>query len=682
MITRRGMVAAAAAAPTLLAQALARAETVPPPAQSPPPSPGARPPAPPLISELLRPVVTFDAAISPNGTQVAVARESRDGDKRLAYLAIQPVGPDATPRRVNIGDCFVEKIEWGNDERLLIWVALDKIGGKPTGMWFYGYFFPIPVRRVLSVDADGKNPHVLFENQSKVMKRSFSAAAVIDLLPDRPREVLMQVANPGTGVEALYTVDIYTGAATLLEKGTSATTRWVTQKGVPVLRYSRNSRGTVYTIEARAPGESDWKLVRKLRRDDFSRIEREFDYVGSTDEAGVLLVTSREAGEETNALRTFDLKTLTAGPIIAHRPDRDVEGAFVDENGRYMGAKFIEDRIGYDFADKGFTSHFRALDRFLGQECNLHFFDVSADRSRYLFFAYGPRQPGAYYLYDRDAKRLDPLGECKPWLSEDRLAKVEPLSVKTRDGAMIGAYLTVPITPGPYPLVVLPHGGPEVRDSLEFSLFAQTLAAQGWLVLQPNYRGSGGFGRSFADAGRRRWGDRMQEDVEDAVAHVRASGRVDGDRIAICGSSYGGYAALMGVVRNAVPYRRAVSISGLSDLPALIAHERREDGADSPTYEYVVRTIGDPKADLAMLQAASPRLRVGEIKVPVLLIHGDADGIAPYEQSKTMAEALKKAGKAHTFETLPGEGHGDWSTETWTTVLTKTVNFLREGFRA
>lgn len=667
MLSRRAVVAGGVAAPVALGGLSAFAAAAEPPS----------------LEELLKPVSVFDAALSPNGAFVAVAREEKTGDQRRAYIDIRSTADQAAPpRKVNVGDCVVEQIEWGADDRLLIWVALDKVDGKPTGIRVYSYFFPIPVRRVLSVNTDGEDVHVLFENQVKVLKRTFSAATIVDLMPGDPRRVMMQVSEPVSGIEVLYLVDIYTGAATVLERGTLSTTRWVTQNGVPVLRYSINTRGTIYTIEARAPGEEDWKLVRRLRRDDFSKFDREFEFVASTDEPGVLLVTSREEGEETNGLRTFDLKTLTAGPVLARRPDRDIDSVFIDENRRYLGAKYLDHRVNYEFTDKSFAAHFRGLNRFLDDECNINLFDVSTDRTRYLARVTGPRQPGAFYLYDRSRAKIEALGESQPWLGRDRLAKVEILTVKTRDGAQIDAYLTVPLAAGPRPLVVMPHGGPEVRDCVDFDLFAQALAAQGWLVLQPNFRGSGGLGRSFADAGRRRWGDRMQEDVEDALAHVRALGRVDGDRIAILGASYGGYSALMGIVRNRSLYRRAVSIAGLSDLPELIEYERREGGADSLTYDYVRRTIGDPKADAAMLVAASPRRRVAEINTPVLLIHGDADPVAPYDQSKRMAAALKKAGKVHTFETLPGEGHGGWSQENLKLILSKSIAFLADGFKA
>jgi dipeptidyl aminopeptidase/acylaminoacyl peptidase len=255
---------------------------------------------------------------------------------------------------------------------------------------------------------------------------------------------------------------------------------------------------------------------------------------------------------------------------------------------------------------------------------------------------------------------------------------MEALRVTTRDGAEITAYLSRPIAApkGPLPMVVLPHGGPELRDQLDWDLFAQTYAARGWLVLRPNFRGSGGYGKAFADKGRRRWGDLMQEDVEDCVAHVVGKGWADPARLAICGGSYGGYAALMGTVRKPDLYKVVVSIAGVSDLLEELATTRKEDGADSAVYAYWLATIGDPKADEAMLVAASPARRAAEIKAPVLLLHGTRDGIVDPKQSKIMAKALKAAGKTYEHVEVKGAGHRGWSIDDWKTMLNTSADFI------
>jgi dipeptidyl aminopeptidase/acylaminoacyl peptidase len=341
---------------------------------------------------------------------------------------------------------------------------------------------------------------------------------------------------------------------------------------------------------------------------------------------------------------------------------------------------FIEDRWAYQFVDPKMAAVYRGLNKYLGDTCNLRIFDISDDGNRFLAWAQGPREPGTIYFYDRLTKRFDGVGQAAPQLAPERLATMETLAVKTRDGLPVTAYLSVPLASGPRPLVVLPHGGPETRDTYGYDVWAQVYAAQGWLVLQPNFRGSGGYGKAFADAGRKHWGDKMQEDVEDAIAQVVASGRADPKRIAICGGSYGGYAALMGAVRRPDLYKAVVSLAGVSDLMESISATRIDDGADAPSYFYWLETIGDPDKDRAMMQAASPALHADQISAPVLLIHGVEDTIVPVKQSRIMNSALKSAGKSVELIELRGAHHRDLQPEEWALIYKKSVAHIAKAF--
>ena len=658
------MIAVGAAAP-VLAPAAARAH--------------AAPPKPPSIDELLQAPYVHDAAISPDGEQLAILRTQLMDGKTTAFVALSKMSDlAAQPAVVFIGEQDVRQVEWANNERLLIWITFyrdDK--GVPYGMWFYDTFVPIPVRRVVSVDLKGRDPVVMFAGSKTILKRGFDASRVVDYLKDDPRGILMQAWNDSRGSYGLYHVDVYTGAATLLEQGVSATDSWLTQGGVPMLRMNSNPRGTIGWIYGRAPGEKDWKLIRKSRMNELKKLP-DFDIVGPTQKAGVFLVCQRVDGKDTRVIRTFDIASLTFGEVVAERPDRDFEGAFVDENLRMVGGAFWDDRLNYQFSDPSLAAHFRAINKALKDRCNVQLYDIDTEHKRILLKVTGPQEPGSFQVYDRERRALEYVGVSKPWLPAERLAAAEALTVKTRDGHEITAYLTVPINAGgkPLPMVVLPHGGPEIRDYLDYDVTAQALAARGWLVLQPNFRGSGGYGKAFAELGRRQWADRMQEDVEDAVAHVVAAGRADPARLAIVGASYGGYAALMGAVRRPSQYKAVVSIAGDADLGEALAFSRREDGSDSPAYAYWCGSMGDPRADQEMLARASPARRAAEIQAPVLLIHGTEDNIVDPKQSRLMAKALKAAGKTCEHIELKGEGHRNWSDETWKTVLTKVTDFV------
>jgi dipeptidyl aminopeptidase/acylaminoacyl peptidase len=624
-----------------------------------------------------------DAALSPDGKRIAILTSRQLGEKTTATVTLLNAGETDTGRvTLPLGEVEVLGVHWANDTRLLIKIRMyAQVEQAQTGARVKRQSLTqkdLPVHRLIAIDADGKNSKILFDDGTDKLRQLFDLANIVDMLRDDPQNILMQAWNADLGAWWLYKVDIYSGRPREIERGELKTWTWQTQNGVPVLRYDGNDRGTVMSIFVRPPGAKSWTFYRKVRRGDWAKLD--FNVVGPTKEPGVMLAASRADGEDTLVLRKFDLNTMSLGGVVAAQAGKDIDLALFTPGGDLLAAGYVDDRRAYQFVDPTFGAHFRALNKYLGNENNISFFDVSADGNRFLARVTGPRDPGSYYFYDRAAKRFDALGQARPWLVPEQLAKIETLAIKTRDGATITAYLTVPLATGPRPLVVMPHGGPELRDSVDFDEFAQVLAAQGWMVLQPNFRGSGGYGKAFADAGRKRWGDRMQEDVEDAVAQVVATGRVDPSRIAICGSSYGGYAALMGAARRPDLYKAVVAIAGDSDLHETIAFAKAEEGADSPAYLYWLETIGDPATDGERMKAASPSLLAHRFAAPVLLIHGSEDKIVSPKQSRIMAQALRAAGKNVQLVEIKGRGHRDLEQEDWSLLYTRSVDHIAKAF--
>ncbi|MFT4250988.1 MAG: S9 family peptidase [Caulobacter sp.] len=637
---------------------------------------------PPTIDELLKEPLVRGAALSPDGKTIAVLGGQEAGDKTLASVTfLSAADPGDNPRTLKLGVFDIEDIAWANDERLLIWWRnKGKLNKSPAGS-LIGYQTDAPdVRRILAVNTDGGDAVMLFGENLRKVRENFDLGVVADMLPGDPRNILMAAWDVDWRVGALYRVDVYSGEATLFERGQVNTFGWVLQNGTPVLRYDENARGTVRTIYARPPGEKAWTQVWKISKNDWG--PSDFEVLATTPDPGVILVSAVPEGGDVRVLRRFDLRTLKFGEIVAQSPGRELIGAFRDRNGDFLAARYVDDRVAYQFADPKATAHHKAMTSFFGGEANVELIDASADGQRFLTLVSGPRMPGSYFFYDKQAKRFEAIGDRKPWLTEDRLAGMDILDVATRDGVKLRGYLTKPNRPGPWPLVVMPHGGPEARDTFDYDLFGQAFAARGWAVLQVNFRGSGGYGKAFAEAGRKHWGDRMQEDLEDAIAQVVAGGRVRADRVAICGISYGGYAALMGAVRRPELYKSVVAIAGDADLVESIAFSKTEDGADSEAYAYWLKVIGDPAVDREMLQRASPALRAAEVAAPVLLIHGDKDTIVAPKQSRIMASALRRAGKSVEHVELRDIGHRGWETETYRTVLTKAVDHLARALDA
>jgi dipeptidyl aminopeptidase/acylaminoacyl peptidase len=282
--------------------------------------------------------------------------------------------------------------------------------------------------------------------------------------------------------------------------------------------------------------------------------------------------------------------------------------------------------------------------------------------------------PGQLYLFDRDSGSVRFLMKGRPELDPARMAKVVPFSFKARDGLVLYGYMTMPRGGGKgLPTIINPHGGPiGIRDDWGFNGEAQMLASRGYLVVQLNYRGSGGYGQAFEDRGHGEWGAKMQDDLTDATHWVAEQGYADPSRICIYGGSYGGYASLMAVAKEPDLYKCAVGYAGIYDLD-MMYHKgdisERESGK-----RYLRRTIG---TDEAQLHARSPALLAERIKVPVILAAGLKDERAPPEQTAAMRDALKAAGHPPEDVILePNEMHGFYAEDAQLNLYTKMLTFF------
>lgn len=285
----------------------------------------------------------------------------------------------------------------------------------------------------------------------------------------------------------------------------------------------------------------------------------------------------------------------------------------------------------------------------------------------------GDREPGRYYVLDVATGDLRLLARSRPWLQDASLAAMQPFEMHARDGVGLGGYLTRPSAgEGPHPLVVLPHGGPfGVADRWGFDEEVQMLAADGYAVLQVNFRGSAGRGREFTEQGYREWGGLMQDDLEDAVAWARSQDGIDGTRTCIWGASYGAYAALMAVARDSAHYRCAIGMAGPYDLPTLYkwgSTQRSRWGK-----AWLEKSLG---TDMALLVQRSPTHLAKRIDTPVLLVQGGRDRLVSSEHFKSMQGALEKAGKTYEAYSSPGETHGFFADKSRNEYYRRVMDFL------
>ncbi len=629
-----------------------------------PPAPTA-PPAPHSVEELLREPVVRDVSLSPDGKRLAIT--GRLGEKRdlVAIVDIDRINESDAIRKFAIGEETWHTplwVMWANDRRLLVGVRVG-----------FDNSFMIAGRQVHAMDPDGGNPVVLFKDAPIGARWGLDLSQVVDLTPDQPDTVIMGAWNRDSN--DLFEVNVGTGVATLLVRGRSSTLGWETEGGRPALRYDVNRRGTEVSIHGRAgDGDDDWDLIAKIRIEDLAR---DWEYAGDAPGLGKIFVLGRHGDSDTQNIYLYDLPTRTNGEVVAQVPGYDMSSAF-SIGGEYAGAVYIEDTMTYRLQDPKLQSHWNGMRKYFQNLANVRVVEIDRAHTRMLLYVTGPQAPGDYYVYDIASKNLTFVASDKPWLEPERLAAVEMLRSPTRDGRAITSYLSRPSgRSDPLPLIVMPHGGPEMRDSVTYDPLAQGFAAQGWLVLQPNFRGSSGYGRAFAEAGHRQWAKRMQHDVTDAVDDLVKRGVADPKRIAIYGASYGGYSALSGAIETPDLYRGAVSLAGISDLREFISWVRKEDGGDSESHRYWVKAIGDPKADRDAIDRVSPRFRADEISIPILLMHGTADEIVPDEQSEMMEKALRKAGKSVRYIRFENEYHSSWSTENEVEQMNEAIGFLR-----
>lgn len=342
------------------------------------------------------------------------------------------------------------------------------------------------------------------------------------------------------------------------------------------------------------------------------------------------------------------------------------------------GGRTEEDGTHYEFIDPAAARRWGAIERaFAGKRPELASWNDAQDLV-VVFNDIG--DSGLYQLVDFARGKADVLAEAYPTIQPAQVGATRPIQYAAADGLEIPGYLTLPPgveTPSALPLVVLAHGGPASQDVAGFDWWAQALASRGYAVLQANFRGSTGYGLDFMEAGYGEWGRKMQTDLSDGVRWLAGEGIIDPARVCIVGASYGGYAAMAGLTLDKGVYRCGVAVAGVSDLRRMVNWEARREGRnDSQTVRYWNRFMGAARLDDRALDALSPARLAEAADGPLLLIHGRDDTVVPIEQSRVMAEALRRADKPVEFVELRGEDHWLSRTETREQMLRETVRFL------
>jgi dipeptidyl aminopeptidase/acylaminoacyl peptidase len=585
--------------------------------------------------------------MSPDGKYIAALRPI-DGRQKLVVidLANKTSSVAAGAASYDIG-----AVAWINNHRLRysVYEADAGLGEQRGG----GLFL---------VDRDGKNPHTV-----QAVAREIKAGTVVY----RPMGFLATVPEPESddifvvaSERDAKNVDVYryntlTGKKVLQTFDAPARTRgWVLDRaGVPrVAVASVDGRTLVwYRDGAGAP----WRQLANVNEDEQSGFKPEaFDFDNKT-----LYVLARPGGADKQALYKYDFEhnRVDPTPVFAD-PNVDVEGGllFSRKRGKLLGVQVQSDKLRTTWFDPALRDLQASIDAALPGKINQLGNAVSGQTGLTLVYSYSDRDPGSYYLYDDAKKDLQFLLSPREWIDPELMAESRPLRYRARDGLEIPAYLTLPNrTSGKnLPLVVYVHGGPWVHgETWGWHDDAQFLAARGYAVLQPEYRGSTGYGWQHYRKSWKQWGLSMQDDITDGVNYLVAQGIVDPKRVCIAGASYGGYATMMGLVKDPDLYQCGVNFVGVTDIATYLSITWSDyAGSDSIKYSGP-RLVGDLDKDAEQIKRTSPAQNGDKITKPVLMAYGSADRRVPVVHGEKMREALKGRVPVE-WVVYDGEGHG------------------------
>jgi len=364
-----------------------------------------------------------------------------------------------------------------------------------------------------------------------------------------------------------------------------------------------------------------------------------------------------EEGRNQLDLVAFDPVAKKITRTVFSKPGVDVAGTIFNEKREPVAVRYyLSGRLVTEYFDDAGKQLDRTLQAtFPGRTVSV--LDRSTDNGQLILWVDGTdRAPQLYHL-DLAAKKAELLEEIAPWLADKTFAPVHVLNVKVNDGLTVDAFLTLPPGSGKRPLVVFPHGGPiGVSDTLHFNREVQFIASQGYAVLQVNYRGSDGYGKSFREAGHRNYGRAIEDDIDAALRAALAAYPLDESRMCVVGASYGGYSALVSALRWPGRFRCAVSLSGVSDRALFFT---ASDGARSKESRPLLeRIMGDPRKDMVEMQAVSPLYHTKELTLPLMLVHGREDIRVDFEHTRRLVRMLNLEGRPPVVLAFPGMGHG------------------------
>ena len=618
----------------------------------------------------------LDISLSPSGNKIAYIAA---GPGHSEILNVIDLAGDAVPRPLIANSEVNTDLDWCE------WATETRMVCQFSGM--AGDRVLVPFDRLFAIDADGGNVMELSKRDSaRAVRAAQSGGDVLALdvggdpgqilmtrqyVPDSGGTLLRNLVS-GFGVDL---VDVVTGKRRVQERPIEDATRFVADETgrIRVKVHSLRDNNGRLTGENRyyyrTADRDDWQLFNRLTIDG-QPIE---SFVPFSVNTSANLAFGFVVRDGYDAIAQFALDGSGEGKLLMARSDVDVDALIrIGRQRRVVGASYATEKREIAYFDPALAKLARDLAKALPDQPIINIVGASADENRLLMIASSDTQPGMVYLFDKAARTLEPLLQVRQLLAEKPLGTMRPVTYPARDGTMIPAYLTLP--PGSdgknLSAIVMPHGGPSARDEWGFDWLVQFFTSRGFAVLQPNYRGSSGYGEAwYGRNGFKAW-EVAIGDVNDAGHWLVNEGIAAPDQLAIVGWSYGGYAALQSQVLDPALFKAVAAIAPVTDLNYII-----EDARNYTNFGLVRDFIGQGPH----VSAGSPRRHADRFAAPVALFHGTRDLNVDVRHSQAMEKALKAAGKPVIYREYPDLQHDLGDSNVRMGMLQEIGGFLDEA---
>jgi len=596
--------------------------------------------------------------LSPNGKYLSMIK-NYNGTLYLTTYEIETKKTRYIIQADNINVLF-NWYAWANDDVLLISAAY------PTRQGLTKYTSTRLLRMDLTKD---EKPVILIK--PKVGKRDLNAQFqdnIISFLPDKPNKVLMAISFEVHNRPTVYEVDVRTKKRKRIKRSKAHTIDWIAdQQGE--LRIAIGKKKTEFFYQLYDLKTQEWRELWSYKI--FQ--ESDINILGFDLNPDILYI--RALHKNRYAIFKVNVsKPSLEKELVFFDEKYDVDGSLIysPANGSVIGLSHSNSDDLRVYWDDEYINLQKALKKAL-PDSNNTIISMTKDLSKYILFTTSSSSAGDYFIGDRKKKSMNYLASLYPDINESNYAGKSLVKFKARDGVSIEAYLTVPKNYDKkvkLPAIVLPHGGPMARDYGGFDYWSELFANQGYVVLQPNFRGSSGYGFKFEMEAVEGWGKAMQDDLQDATHWLVDQGVVNESRICIAGASYGGYAALMAAVKHPKTFKCAVSFAGVTDIERIVSNARRFTNS-----AIVKKQFG---TDSDKLEAVSPVNFAEKINIPILLIHGTDDRVVLVNHSRYMAEELEDHNKDFKYIELENGNHHLSVQAHRIETLEKMVNFFNK----